>query len=390
MPAPPRDTRQHEQHRVLSIRGKSYCNSACIFCVEKFTTYHPVAPKLDETRQLIEQGRGKYNMLFFMNGEPSLHPRLFDYVSFARENGFRYFGMSSHFRAFADPHFARKVLDAGFEFFDISLHAASLEAQAEVNPIGDGGASLREALHGLRNVIEIARRDGRRVGITHKMVITRANVGDLYAIFMATYRLGVRNYIVQPVKVSGLDAELNARIAINEDEFMPHVNDLLRRTEGMGAEVKLYGMSRIGVVESESLVPETNLVRHVFGKRNLRPMLDLRRGDHLVPTETTVSDAPVHEVTVQLPDGSDSATFRCREDQFILNAALAAGLGLPFGCRMGSCAMCVGKLVEGSVTRAPQIVLTDAQMEAGFTLLCSSRPRSKLVIVTHQDEALGI
>ena len=48
MDQPPKDTRSHEQHRVLSIRGKSFCNSACVFCVEKFSSYHPVAPRLDE------------------------------------------------------------------------------------------------------------------------------------------------------------------------------------------------------------------------------------------------------------------------------------------------------------------------------------------------------
>ena len=64
-------------------------------------------------------------MLFFMNGEPSLHPKLFEYVALAKAHGFRYFGMSSHFRAFADPYFALRILDAGFEFFDISLHAAT-------------------------------------------------------------------------------------------------------------------------------------------------------------------------------------------------------------------------------------------------------------------------
>ena len=166
-----RETRSHEQHRVLSIRGKSYCNSACVFCVEKFTTQHPVAPKVDEIRQLIVAGAGKYNMLFFMNGEPSLLPKLFEYVALAKSHGFKYFGMSSHFRAFADPDFARRILEAGFEFFDISLHAATFKAQEEVNPIEDGGLSLKEALHGLRNIYEIARRTRRHIGVTHKIVV---------------------------------------------------------------------------------------------------------------------------------------------------------------------------------------------------------------------------
>jgi ferredoxin len=389
MAEPARDKTHHEQHRVLAIRGKSYCNSACVFCVEKFTTYHPVAPKVDETRQLILAGAGKYNMLFFMNGEPSVHPKLFDYVTLAKEQGYRFFGMSSHFRAFADPHFALRVLEAGFEFFDISLHAATFEAQAEVNPIGDVGRSLKEALHGLRNVQEIARRTGRRVAITHKIVISRLNYRDLLAIFRATYRFGVRNYILQPVKASGIDADLTARLSINEDEFMPHVNDLLRETEHSGAEIKLYGMSQIGAYQGEHLVQETNLIKHVFGK-NSRLTPELKNGDRLIPAELVQSSAPNHRVTVHLPSMADSATFDCREDQFILNAALAGGVSLPFGCRMGSCGMCTGKLVEGSVDRADQLILTDEQMAEGFVLLCKSRPRSDLVIVTHQEIELGI
>ncbi len=388
--APPRETKSHEQHRVLAIRGKSYCNSACIFCVEKFAGYHPVAPKLDETRQLIVEGAGRYNMLFFMNGEPSIHPLLFDYVELARRHGYRYFGMSSHFRAFADPYFALKVLEAGFEFFDISLHAATYEGQLALNPIDDGGRSLKEALHGLRNVQEIARRARRRVGVTHKMVITRLNVRELLALFRSTYDLGVRSFILQPVKSSGLEPAVHDALAINEDEFMPHVNQLLRATEGLGAEIKLYGMSQLGAYPSRDVVQETNLVRHAFGKRNLRLALDLYQGDRIVATDLAPSDAPVHQVTVELPNGAQAATFACREDQFVLNAALGSGLGLPFGCRMGSCGMCCGKLVEGTVERAPQVVLSQEQIDQGFVLLCKSRPRSALRIITHQDTELGL
>jgi ferredoxin len=390
MPEPARNTKSHEQHRVLTIRGKSYCNSACIFCIEKFAGYHPVAPKSDETLQLILEGSGKYNMLFFMNGEPTVHPKLFEYVTLAKQHGFRYFGMSSHFRTLADPYFALKVLEAGFEFFDISLHASTYDAQLAVNPIDDGGRSLKEALHGLRNLQEIARRTRRRIGITHKFVITRLNYRELLPLFRSTYDLGVRNFIMQPVKASGLQPEVVSKLAINEDEFMPFVNDLLRRTEGLGAEIKLYGMSQIGVYDSKDLVQESNLVKHVFSKRNLRLTLDLYKGDRIIPEEAAPSDAVAHKITVQLPNMEQTATFTCREDQFILNAALASGLGLPFGCRMGSCAMCCGRLVEGTVERAPQLILTEQQMAAGYTLLCRSRPRSDCVITTHQDGELGL
>jgi ferredoxin len=384
------DTAHHEQHRALSIQGKSYCDSACVFCVEKFTTQPQIAPRADETRTRILEGRGKYNMLHFMNGEPSLNPRIFDYVALAKENGYRYFGMSSHFRAFADPHLALRFLEAGFEFFDISLHAATPEAQAIVNPIGDEGRSLREALHGLRNLYEAGRRYGRRVAVTHKIVISRLNVRDLLAIFRATYRYGVRNYILQPVKAGGLDGDLSDRLAINEDEFMPHVNAFLRETEGSGAQIKLYGMSQIGAYPSANVVQETNLIKHLHRKRTALPSLDLRTGDLLIPDVIPESTAPVHQVTVRLPTTGESATFPCREDQLILNAALASGVVLAFGCRMGSCGTCSGRILEGEVDRAPQIILGPEQIAKGFAVLCKTRPRSDLVILTHQELELGV
>ena len=87
---------------------------------------------------------------------------------------------------------------------------------------------------------------------------------------------------------------------------------------------------------------------------------------------------------------AESATFECKEDQFILNAALASGVALPFGCRMGSCGMCCGRLLEGTVEQVPQLVLTEDQIANGYRLMCKSRPRSDLVIVTHQEGELDL
>ena len=103
-------------------------------------------PSADATRQMILESDGQFDMLFFASGEPTIHPKLFEHVELARSVGFTSFGMSSHFRTFSDPRFALKTLQAGFEYVDIALHAADLSSQLDVNPIGDGGYSLYEAL----------------------------------------------------------------------------------------------------------------------------------------------------------------------------------------------------------------------------------------------------
>jgi MoaA/NifB/PqqE/SkfB family radical SAM enzyme len=107
-------------------------------------------------------------MLFFASGEPTIHPKLFDYVELAKSVGFSSFGMSSHFRTFADPRFALKTLEAGFEYFDIALHAADVSGQLDVNPIEDEGRSLWEALKGLAVLLRLAEVLGVRISITHR------------------------------------------------------------------------------------------------------------------------------------------------------------------------------------------------------------------------------
>ena len=62
-------------------------------------------------------------------------------------------------------------------------------------------------------------------------------------------------------------------------------------------------------------------------------------------------------------------------------------MDLNFGCRMGSCGMCAGRLLEGRVDQSQQIFLTEAQQRAGFVLLCQARPLSDVVVrvCTHDE-----
>lgn len=76
----------------------------------------------------------------------------------------------------------------------------------------------------------------------------------------------------------------------------------------------------------------------------------------------------------------------CRDDQPILEAAELQGLALPYSCRSAACATCVGKVVEGSVELEEQFILGEADLEAGFTCLCSATPTADCVILTHQQD----
>jgi ferredoxin len=75
----------------------------------------------------------------------------------------------------------------------------------------------------------------------------------------------------------------------------------------------------------------------------------------------------------------------------ILDDALERGMDASYGCRMGSCGMCAGRLVTGEVDQSGQVFLDEAQIAAGYVLLCQARPLSDVAIevcTTEEIDAL--
>jgi ring-1,2-phenylacetyl-CoA epoxidase subunit PaaE len=71
------------------------------------------------------------------------------------------------------------------------------------------------------------------------------------------------------------------------------------------------------------------------------------------------------------------------EGESILDAALRAGMDLPFACKGGMCSTCRAKLVEGDAEMEVNYSLEPWELEAGFILTCQARPLSEKVAVDY-------
>src|SRR5207245_10975503 len=120
----------------------------------------------------------------------------------------------------------------------------------------------------------------------HKLFAPRLNIARLLPIFRATYDRGVRHYIVQPVRTLGLAPELQAKLAISEEGILPHLNELLRATEGLGATIKPYGFSRQHLFAGAHVETEQNRVKNYYGKaRSPEQRRSLPKTDEERPTD---------------------------------------------------------------------------------------------------------
>ena len=78
--------------------------------------------------------------------------------------------------------------------------------------------------------------------------------------------------------------------------------------------------------------------------------------------------------------------FTVEDGQSVLDAALAAGIVLPYSCRNGACSTCKGKVVEGSYDpgRGTAQIVEQSERDQGYTLFCQTRPLSDLTIEAHE------
>lgn len=93
------------------------------------------------------------------------------------------------------------------------------------------------------------------------------------------------------------------------------------------------------------------------------------------------------QVTLQ-PSGLQ---YSANADETLLEAALTAGLLLPYSCRDGACGVCKSQILSGEVDlgRYSESTLSAEERARGLALLCCAQPRSDLSVEVRQVTRAG-
>jgi ring-1,2-phenylacetyl-CoA epoxidase subunit PaaE len=76
-------------------------------------------------------------------------------------------------------------------------------------------------------------------------------------------------------------------------------------------------------------------------------------------------------------------SFPVAEGEAIVDAALRAGLDLPYSCKGGMCCTCRARVVEGKVEMIQNYSLEAWEIEAGYALTCQALPKTERVVVDY-------
>ena len=102
------------------------------------------------------------------------------------------------------------------------------------------------------------------------------------------------------------------------------------------------------------------------------------------PKAVVPASAPPKAIAALIIDGK-RREVPVAEGEAILDAALRAGLDLPFACKGGMCSTCRARLVEGAADMELNYSLEPWELKAGFVLTCQAKPTTDKVVVDYDQ-----
>ncbi len=131
-------------------------------------------------------------------------------------------------------------------------------------------------------------------------------------------------------------------------------------------------------------VPRDRIYQEVFASPGVP-----RAADRRVTSSTQVGRpvATLPETDFEVIAVLDGARhrFAAKPGEAIIDAALRAGLRVPYACKGGMCCTCRAKLVEGQAPMTLNYSLEAWEIEKGFVLTCQAVPASPRVVVDYDQ-----
>lgn len=106
---------------VHTIRVQFACNQACEFC---FVSTHLPNPPHTAVLAAIDQAASEGAYIAFSGGEPTLNPRVTEYIRHAKKAGIQSVELQTNAIRLADPKLAESVIGAGVDTAFVSLHGS--------------------------------------------------------------------------------------------------------------------------------------------------------------------------------------------------------------------------------------------------------------------------
>ncbi len=173
------------------------CNNHCLFCMEEDRAARARvngAMTADRVRRILERHRGAEEVCF-TSGEPTLDPRLPEFIRWARLAGCRRVSLMTNGRRLAHVPYAQRLARAGLGRLYVSIHGPNAVLH---DGLTRSPGSFDQTLAGIRAAAALP-----GVDLHTSTVVTRRNVAVLLETYEMLVDIGVGQVVFNALQVNG-------------------------------------------------------------------------------------------------------------------------------------------------------------------------------------------
>jgi len=219
--------------KIVDINTKNgcACNNNCVFCASSpregcHDDY--INPQDSETErvklELHKPRLKKTKVVYFTasGGEPTLRKDIIELLSYANELGYKQIYLQTNGRMFCYPEFTKRVVDAGCNSTQISLHAHSAELYDRITR---APGSFEQTVQGIKNLLQY--RD--EIVIEISVLFNKMNYKHLPAIarFICKEFKGIDEVKFYPVDPAGTAPENHQKLLVRMSVVKPYLEKAL-------------------------------------------------------------------------------------------------------------------------------------------------------------------
>ncbi|RLG76772.1 MAG: hypothetical protein DRO12_03880 [Thermoprotei archaeon] len=199
------------------------CNLRCVYCYANAVSgYTMLTMDLDKAKQLIDKVSGKILQVWIGGGEPTLHPRLVDILSYLRRHDF-YICISTNGIVVSNNKMLLKKIGEIVDEVHIPLDGSKPEIHNRLR----GG--FNEAVKAIESFVKL---EGPLVAVT--TTVSKINIDDVPNIIELAASLGAQYYLWGPLVPCGRGTRLMNLVPSTEDLMRLYTTLLKKKSELAG------------------------------------------------------------------------------------------------------------------------------------------------------------
>ncbi len=216
------------------------CNNNCLFCMEtdREARFRRLIDQTDDDVRRMMTADPDADEVMFTSGEPTLHPRLPEFIAMGRDLGFKTVGMITNGRRLSNRAYTRKLLESGLNHILVSIHGPNAR-------IHDGltrtRGSFDQALVGLANLL-LLKREYPNLKVHTSYVVNKRNYKLFREFYDVMLPFGVDQHVFNVMMPDGRGLEFFDTLVV---PYTDVAAEFRRFTDGLPPE----GLDRVFILD---------------------------------------------------------------------------------------------------------------------------------------------